>query len=250
MFSQWNFRSNSVIVPVSPRHTCLCIAQAAAYIGGMRYTNFLKPVFVVTQHFSNPTTKRPNKTTPPKVSFAHRKCCYDNLASSPSLSILSLPSLLPLWMNVTPASQAPRPNLHILLLTLPFAFQQINTTNTNNIPQEIHWIQNNKSKAEQQQNQNVFYHAPVYRRERFATGEAIFIIGQISIRDIKSSEDWNEQQMQFTENEWKNLGTWWLRSNTAALSSRNFSSPSIVKVRDIFRQKERMTGFSSSAIWR
>ena len=117
----------------------------------MRYTNFLEPVFVVTQHFSNPTTKRPNKTTTPKVSFAHRQCCYDNLASSPSLSILSLPSLLPLWMKVTPASQAPRPNLHILLFTLPFTFQQINTTNTN-IPQEIHWWQNNTVSQKQSNN--------------------------------------------------------------------------------------------------
>ena len=49
----------------------------------------------------------------PKTKCYNLNCVSSNLASSPNLSILSLPSLLPLWMKVTPASQAPSPNLEI-----------------------------------------------------------------------------------------------------------------------------------------
>ena len=49
----------------------------------------------------------------PKTKCCKLNCVSSNLASSPNLSMLSLPSLLPLWMKVTPASQAPSPNLEI-----------------------------------------------------------------------------------------------------------------------------------------
>ena len=82
----------------------LLIDMKSSYIGGVRNTIF---------YLSFPTCQLPGH--PPKVSLAHRrKCLVCDLASSPNLSILLLPSLLPLWMNVTPASQAPSPNLQIL----------------------------------------------------------------------------------------------------------------------------------------
>ena len=80
----------------------LLLDRKSAYIGGVRDTIF---------YLSFPTCQLPGNQ--PKVSLAHRKCLVCDLASSPNLSILLLPSLLPLWMNVTPASQAPSPNLQI-----------------------------------------------------------------------------------------------------------------------------------------
>ena len=149
-----------------------------------------------------------------KSGHSQWSCIKKNyLASSPSLSKLSLPSLFPLLIKVTPASQAASPNLHRLLFLVHFEIENCLARTYFSF-----WAKNNLPRSSVEQGSLGDRRSSPHHRPDLHQGQ--------QVQRGLGQEMWQSANY-FNQ-------TWWLSRRTAALLSFNFSSPSIVKVSGIW----------------